>query len=292
MNLLSKTMFRRDVDSATGDHVLRYRGPGKWIGRLYGYGHDAFFTVTPRELPLPTELWPVADKAGLPLDRHPLVETFRKSVIDALMAEALVEAPVLLEEYVAAPLAWSEAVGIALEREHVSALNRVRGLVEEMKRDLERRIRIKERSIGLEPNRVPDKDIEISIPVPESVEDTKSSVQPPSPVPDKVHAAIKAAREAQLPQRIPSGIRRRLGKMSPGIYLVDVEEKNFVQDKLGDLTAGFDVARASKRVVIVIDWDGEWPVVVRKFGIDGVAVYKVEQAASRAGVETHDEAAQ
>jgi hypothetical protein len=34
----------------------------------------------------------------------------------------------------------------------------------------------------------------------------------------------------------------------------------------------------------VIDWDGEWPVVVRRYGSNGCTVYKVEDALKRAGV--------
>ena len=97
---------------------------------------------------------------------------------------------------------------------------------------------------------------------------------------ERVLKAVVEAREAELPQRLPGGARRRLEKLPVGVYLA-------VGDNLipkGDMTAamidGQEEGRKSEAVVI--DWNGEWPVVARRFGSGGRVVYKVEQALKRA----------
>lgn len=106
----------------------------------------------------------------------------------------------------------------------------------------------------------------------------------------RARQAVKAARESELPQRLPSGVRRRLQKMPPGAYVTYGE----VLDVRADLCAALTDARAlgrKDREVTVVDYDGEWPVVVRRYGQAGRTIYKVEDALRRAGVEIPAEAA-
>lgn len=268
-------MFKREVDGTTGDHVLRYRGPGKWIGRLYGYGLDVFYAVSSRELPYPEDLRSMTVEAGISPDKHPLITPFRIAVIDALMAEALVQAPELLAEYVALPLVWSEPMGLSLEREHVRALERVRSIVDEWKRDLQRRMRTHERfaePVIIEPVQ------------PEPVVEEPKVVPVPQSVLTKIHVAIGAAREAELPQRLPSGVRRLFSKLPSGVYLVEGKDISPSSNLETALSLAKTRAVEKKSEIVVVDFDSEWPVVVRKFGSDGTVVYKVEAAVSRAGI--------
>jgi hypothetical protein len=39
------------------------------------------------------------------------------------------------------------------------------------------------------------------------------------------------------------------------------------------------------REISVVDYDGEWPVVVRRYGQDGRTIYKVEDALRRYGID-------
>ena len=50
----------------------------------------------------------------------------------------------------------------------------------------------------------------------------------------------------------------------------------------GKIAAGM---RGGDVEVTVIDWDGEWPVAVRRYGGGGRTVYRVEDALKRAGIE-------
>lgn len=284
MITLSKMMFKRDVDSETGDFVLRYRGPGKWIGRLYGYGLDVFFTVSSRDLPYPEELRPLVDHVGISLDKHPLIIPFRTTVIEALMTEALVQAPELLQEYVEQPTAWLESVGLTLERDHVRALERVRGIVDEIRADLRRRISVRER---LASPALPESEPVLPEPEPALSQPTIISDTPKALL-QKVETSIREAREAELPQRLPTGVRRALSKMAAGTYLIDGETKEiWLCSNSSDLGIidGKSASMSRKHEVIVVSWDTEWPVVVRKFGPEGIVVYKVEQALTRAGVD-------
>jgi hypothetical protein len=51
------------------------------------------------------------------------------------------------------------------------------------------------------------------------------------------------------------------------------------------IAAGMRAVAGSEVEVTVIDWDGEWPVAVRRYGEGGRTVYRVEDALKRAGVE-------
>lgn len=115
-------------------------------------------------------------------------------------------------------------------------------------------------------------------------EEEDVDLRPGSKTVDRALQAVTAAREAELAQRLPAGARRRLRKMMPGRYLAYGE----AMDSRADLCAAMTDARAmgrKNREVTVIDWDGEWPVVVRRYGKGGRTIYKVESALRRAGVE-------
>lgn len=108
----------------------------------------------------------------------------------------------------------------------------------------------------------------------------------------KVQTAIAQAREAELAQRLPNGARRALQKLVRAQYVVRGADAPSVRGSLVEAMRDAETAAASMRKVAgddvevtVIDWDGEWPVVVRRYGAGGRTVYRVEDALKRAGIE-------
>lgn len=100
----------------------------------------------------------------------------------------------------------------------------------------------------------------------------------------RARVAMKLARENEVPQRLPGGARRALRPMLPGVY---VEVAGQLYEK-SDLCAAMNDARnrgRKDRESSVIDWDGEWPVVVRRYGRGGRVIYQVETALRRNGIE-------
>jgi hypothetical protein len=70
--------------------------------------------------------------------------------------------------------------------------------------------------------------------------------------------------------------------MPPAAYVIRGE----TIEPRTDLCAAMADAQAVGRKgaeAVVVDWDGEWPVVVRRYGTDGRTVYKVESALKRHG---------
>ena len=91
---------------------------------------------------------------------------------------------------------------------------------------------------------------------------------------------MNLAREHEVPQRLPGGARRALRGLPPGQY---IEVAGQLYEK-SDLCAAMNDARnrgRKDREATVIDWDGDWPVVVRRYGQGGRVIYKVETALRR-----------
>jgi hypothetical protein len=71
--------------------------------------------------------------------------------------------------------------------------------------------------------------------------------------------------------------------MPPAAYVIYGD----AVDPRRDLCAAMTDARAfgrKGRETVVVDWDGEWPVVVRRYGQGGRTVYKVESVLKRHGI--------
>lgn len=126
--------------------------------------------------------------------------------------------------------------------------------------------------------------------VPEVAEaEVDEDVSPASQTVHKALQAVRAAREAELAQRLPGGARRRLRQFPPASYIAYGEAMDPRADLCAAMTDGRSMGRKGREVTI-IDWDGEWPVVVRRYGKEGRTIYKVEDALRRAGVEVSDAA--
>jgi hypothetical protein len=108
----------------------------------------------------------------------------------------------------------------------------------------------------------------------------------------KVQAAVAQARESELAQRLPNGARRALQKLVRAQYVIRCSDAPSVRGSLVEamqdaetMAAGMRKVAGDDVEVTVIDWDGEWPVVVRRYGAGGRTVYRVEDALKRAGIE-------
>jgi hypothetical protein len=105
----------------------------------------------------------------------------------------------------------------------------------------------------------------------------------------KVQEAVSQARATELPQRLPGGARRALQKLVRAQYVISGADAPSVRGSLLEAMQDAEgMARGSKGSdveVTVVDWDGEWPVVARRYGEGGRTVYRVEDALKRATTE-------
>lgn len=129
------------------------------------------------------------------------------------------------------------------------------------------------------PVNVPTATIETVAPSEEAEGADEAGPLSPSVV-TRVAEAIKGAREAELPQRLPGGARARLRRMPAGTYLAWGEALDYRADLCSAMTDGRALGRKGREVSL-IDWDSEWPVVARRWGQGGRVVYKVETALRR-----------
>jgi len=284
---LSRSSIRLVKDRATGSVSLRYDGRGlHWFDRLYGFPDGVFFAVLPEEIPLPESLEKTAHSLGLSLITHPKLPELKERVAEALAAEATVEAPDLLKRMAKPETAWYDHERREVERRHLVALTRVAECVKQIEADLRLRsalmspvspVPVASRS-EVEPVRYePD---EIALPSPEPAK----HVEPPAVV-ERATEAIRRAREAELPQRLPGGARRKLGKMESGVYIITGDDYARKEDLCAAMSDAQDSSRRRSHEVAIVDWDGEWPVVVRRYAERGRIVYRVEDALRRAGIE-------
>ena len=272
MKTLSKLDIAQRTDRATRATTLRYVGRGlSWTNVLYGQPEGVFFALDASEVPLPDRLVPLAAQACVFLEDHPDVARLRTFAEAALVAEAWVAAPALLADITEVPTRWLDSDRLSLERKHQGAMYLLEDQIRLVERDLRRRIL--SRSIGAPPVSSP-----APAPVAAPVVVSEAAVR-------RVEEAVQTARSTEMPQRLPQGARRRLAKLTPGAYL----------SKGDDLERHDDVAAAMRAVKredaeVILDWDGEWPVVVRRYEA-GRTIYRIEDALRRMGEETEESAA-
>jgi hypothetical protein len=303
---LSRVDIRQLQDRGTGAITLRYTGKKlRFFDRLYGYPDGTFFAVVLGEVPLPEALTTLASAVGVELDSLPLTTELRRAVADVLLCEAMTEAPDYLSMCADPRAAWLEVDVRELEHRSLAAENRMREASRAIEASLRRRIapppvvlppirtfapmppagfgsRFAERLPA--PTRVtPPEPEEVEEEV--EVEEIDGPVETSEATGKRVLAAVKIAREQELPQRLPGGARRALGHLPPGLYV----SLGPALDRKPDMCSAMAVAAESGKrsgESAIIDWDGEWPVVARRYGAHGRIVYRVEDALRRSGIAT------
>jgi hypothetical protein len=206
----------------------------------------------------------------------------------------MLQAPVHLEEVASPRTEWSPSDARSLEHALLAAENKLN----EVKRLIESRLN---RRIVTVHDLPPVRPTYQYVP-PARLYDARPPPPPPPPAPEptpepqpldgpletseatgaRVMAAVKVAREQELQQRLPGGARRALARLPAGLYLAKGSSLELKTTICAALVAGAEGGRRSGESTI-IDWDGEWPVVARRYGENGRIVYRVEQALRRSG---------
>jgi len=279
--LLYRSEIRQRFDKSTRTSYLVCTDPKiDFFEDLYGLPDGAFFAVMHDEVPFPEDVQTLASQAGVA--PHELVEgrQLLQAVVDALLASAMVDAPLHLAEVATPDVRWADHDLYVLERKHREAVARVMNL----RRVVEGQLRLRAKLVGAPATPVVVREEIREEPEPEvrevQIEGDFETYAPTARVVEEAVEAVKSAREAELPQRLPTGARRQLTRMPPAAYVIrgDVIEPRV--DLCGAMADAQAVGRKGSEAVVV-DWDGEWPVVVRRYGADGRTVYKVESALKR-----------
>jgi hypothetical protein len=309
---LSRLDIRRRNDRATNSAVLEYTGRAlRFHERVYGFADGVFLVVSYDEMPFPPGLRALSDDLGVPVEALSVAKTLKTAAVDALLAEGMVKAPQMLHDFAEPEVFWQPWDARELERRHVVALARV----VELEALAERELRLRAAKVVLEPvsehrasttahlyleeSPVPGR-AALSGLTPESAEseivtEILSAGRPVDPAfvtVARVQAAVAQARESELAQRLPNGARRALQKLVRAQYVIRCSDAPSVRGSLVEAMQDAETMAAGMRKVAgddvevsVIDWDGEWPVVVRRYGAGGRTVYRVEDALKRAGIE-------
>jgi hypothetical protein len=319
---LSRHDIETRKDRPTNSLIVQYVGRHlHFDDELYGYPDGVFFAISMDEVPLPDELQQLADRHGLNIDALPEVATLKKAVAECLAAEAAAMAPDMLSDFARPRAFWHPWDERELQRKHRIASSKVLRHVKLVENEIRLRVSGLTRptwKVDVPTLPEPAPPPLYAEPVEQRVIVEQAPAPPPAPAPapaptivlqtsgeegcepcgdedgsmdylpssltvKRAHAAMTAAREDELPQRLPSGMRRRLRSMMPGSYVVVGE----TADIRGDLCAAMNDARnrgRKGRETTVISWDGEWPVVVRRYGQGGRVIYKVETALKRHGI--------
>jgi hypothetical protein len=321
---LYRTDIRQRTDRPTNSVTLQYVGSHRldFEGYIYGYPEGTFFAVTLSEIPYPPHIEELALKFQVNVDALVDGPRLRQAVVEALAAQATLDAPGLLDELASPPVRWQDWDRRELERRHRIALARVADIARLVENDIKlHAVRLMSTEVKMpdiasmlapEPMspalrlvEAPAVAAPAAIPVQAAAggcppawadddcppcEDELDPYAPGSQAVRSAVAAVQLAREAELPQRLPSGARRRLNRMPPAAYILYGE----AVDPRRDLCAAMTDARATGRKgreAVVVDWDGEWPVVVRRYGQGGRTIYKVESVLKRHGIEVKAEVA-
>ena len=307
---LKRSDIKRETDEPTRSVILRYVGRTlHFDDYLYGYPDDTFFAIQLDEIEWPEDLDDLAQDLGVALDALPEAPRLRTAIAEALAAGALVDAPEYMEQVgVDRDVEWASWELRELERRHRIAEAKVAEISRLVTSD------IKLRAAGLKQPSFATPKVEDfvatpppvyaplsreEVPAPASaptvveesvVEEAEEGYEPGSTTVVRARAAVRLAREQELPQRLPGGMRRRLRKAPPAAYIIYSDRMDPRLDLCAAMTDGRAMGRADREVVIV-DYDGDWPVVVRRYGQDGRTIYKVEDALRRHGIEVPKEMA-
>jgi hypothetical protein len=295
MLVLYRSEIRREMDRPTNSTILRYVGRRlQFDAYVYGYPDGTFFALNHGGVPLPEELEQVASKLRLSVDASPDASRVRQAVVDALVAEALLQAPEHLADMATPGVDWLESDVRELQRRHTIAEARVVELTriavadlrlrawkprlstsETVETELENRL---EEPVALQERDGPRREDADELELP--VESELIESRPSSRVVTRIQEAVSKARDEEVPQRLPAGMRRQLGKLEPGCYVVHKDEL----ERHGDLSLAMVEAQAlgtKADEAVVVHWDGEWPVVVRRYSERCRVVYRVEAALRR-----------
>lgn len=310
MRQLYRTDIRRSFDRAMGAMTLRYVGNRcRFHSSIHGFPNGVFFVVTLADVPMPEEIVRSAALADVDLRVHYAGDELRRLIAETLCAEAMLDASAHLASITDDVAAWGAHDLRQLEREQQIAERRLDEWIGKTDAMLKRRAATRAApavpSISLPPPlapmsaaapwvggvHVPPAVLPAPAPEPEPEpeiedEDERQYVQSEtSPAAaGRVLAAGRVAREQELPQRLPAGARRALASLPSGIYLAHGARLERKPDLCAAMADGQETGKRGGEPTI-IDWDGEWPVVLRRYGSHGRVVYRVEEALRRAGLE-------
>jgi len=303
-HLLSRIEIRRYHDKPTNSVCLKYVGTALDVhDEIYGFPEGVFFVCSIDDMPFPPKLIGISEQTGIPIEATDVSRQVKLAAVDALVSEAMVKAPQMLHEFASPDCRWAPWDLREFERQHVIAVARM----VELSSICEREMRLRAVKIPIDPGLAPllppmalrpyerpsrAFDDVVDADVVETISETVEEKEPAAPespsqsLSKRVDAAVRAARESELPQRLPHGARRALAKMVKSAYVIKGDGPPSVRgDLLEAMRDGEKIAASEKSEVTVVDWDGEWPVVVRRYGEGGRIVYRVEEALRRAGVE-------
>ena len=320
---LQRSEIRQRTDKPTNSVILQYIGRRLDFDQyIYGYPDGTFYVCSFDEVPLPESIDAMAAEYHINFHNLPDAPRVKHAVVEALITEAMVNAPELLAELTGDAPEWSPWERRDLERKHTIACARVVETVRVAETDMKLRMAgitrpsfvtdPMEALVGPEPASIyggscaPVSPVTVALPpapapaalpappVPEAAQedpdciecgdDFDSDLGPGSETVHEATIAVTVARESELPQRLPQGIRRRIKKLATAVYLVLGESMESRRDLCAAMTDGRSFGRKGREVT-VIAWDGEWPVVVRRYGKGGRVIYKVERALKKSGVE-------
>lgn len=308
------TLQRSDIQkhSRCGVTTLSYAGRyRKRVARLHGQDEDTFFVLTEAVVPLPDEIEELAQQVGVTLIGSPTEEQFRRLVTEALLAEAIEKAPEHLLVITGAWFEWPDATLVTLERDTKSAEARLDALIREVTARLKAKL-VQAHSLPVFDWMPPSATSERSTlarpaprraaPRPAVVDDEPGLTSTPEPEPlpqasgtgaseavlSKIRDATRAARDRDTPQRLPAGARKAVEASPPGA-LVWANGKVNVCRSIEDAIGGAREVSVRGTDAAVIDWDGEQPVLVRRFAAGGVTAYRCEDSIKGAKVEAPEE---
>lgn len=318
-NLLQKTDIQRH--SRRNVLSLSYNGKVKArVARLHGHDENTFFVVNTNAIPIPDEIEELAQQTGTTLTGSPTEDSFRKLVAEAIIAEAIENAPEHLFEVTGVSFAWPDSALVSLERETREREERVDGLIREVR--LRLRAKLSERipvfdwvppstdhapvahPVAPAATSKPDAARPAAAPPSEPEPEVEFSardeaLRPSDAVIAKIREAVRAIREKDLPQRLPAGARKVVEASAPGV-LIWAASKAIPCPSLADALVAARAHALKKsgtsqhaQDTVVIDWDGEQPVLVRRFKPgSGATAYKCEDFAKPTKAEAHEEPAE
>ena len=304
------SLQRSDVQKRVrrGVITLSYAGRNrKRVARLRGQDEDTFFVLNESVVPLPDEVEELAQQVGVTLIGSPTEEQFRRLVAEALLAEAIEKAPEHLLAITGVSFEWPDSTLVTLERDTKAAEARLDALIREVTARLNSKL--------VQAHTLPVFDWAPTVVTPERreppraaprravlVDDARDPEPPPAPEPLpqaagagaseavllKIRDATRAARDRDVPQRLPAGSRKAVEASPPGA-LVWANGKANVCRSIEDAIGGARAVAVRGVDSAVIDWDGEQPVLVRRFTAGGITAYRCEDSVKVTRVEAAEE---
>lgn len=302
-HILNRSDIRRRQED--GQIFLQYRGKvKKRVARLYGQDEDTFFAITPSSIRVPDDVEQLARESGYTLIGSDAEAVIQKLVAEALIAKAIEEAPHHIETITGTRFQWSDGAIIPIERETRLREEAVNQFIRLLRARLTLRITAPLKTLELsEANETPQNHRErhdhappdssgaartkagansdtgsdtgaVADPSQENRDTGGSRWVPSAKVLRSIQESCAKIRDLDIPQRLPAGARKAIEKMPAGI----VSWHDGSASRFESLASAMEKARTFKGECAVIDWDGEQPVLIRKFA-DGVVTYRCEDGA-------------